>query len=97
MAPPKQAKAENTRLRVHTEKPLGESKLGVKMNGTVLEPTDDVSAYYGNPDDGVISELSQRRAWICPVGILRDGLNELEVAVATTDSIKVIWVDLAIA
>ena len=97
LAPPKQPKVEDTRLRVHTEKPLGAAELSVKMNGTALEPTDGVSAYYGNPDDVVISKTPQRRAWTCPVGILRDGLNELEVAAATTDSIKVIWVDLAIA
>ena len=97
LAPPEQPKVETGRLRVHTEKPLGGAELGVKMNGTVLEPTDDVSAFYGNPDDGVISELSRRRAWACPVGILRDGLNELEVTVAATDSVNVIWIDLAVA
>ncbi len=96
LAPPREAKSEDGRLRIHTKKPFGEAELVVTMNGVELSPTDDRTAYYGNPYDGMISDLPRRRAWTCPVGILRDGLNKVEVTVTSTSRIRVIFIDLAV-
>ena len=97
MVPPEEAKSGDGRLRIHTEKPFGAAELAVRMNGVSLVATDDVSSHYANPYDALISDLPQRRAWICPVGILRDGLNELEVRLVTADAVKVTVIDLAVA
>ena len=97
LAPPREAKSENGRLRIHAEEPFGEAELIVTMNGVELSPTDDLSAYYGNPSDGMISDPPRRRAWTCPVGILRDGLNDVEVTLSSGAAIRPTFVDLAIA
>jgi hypothetical protein len=97
LAPPEDPKSENGRLRIHTKKPLRDVELTVEMNGVRLSPTDDVSAYYDNPYDEMISDLPRRRAWACPVGILRDGLNELRIVLTSGDVITATFVDLAVA
>ena len=97
LAPPEKAKSENARLRIHTEKPFGDAELTVKMNGAALEPSDDLSAYYNNPYDGMISDPPRRRAWNCPVGILKNGLNDLQVVLTSGDMIRTTFIDLAVS
>ncbi|HUT32913.1 MAG TPA: hypothetical protein VNE39_05495, partial [Planctomycetota bacterium] len=96
LAPPKAPEQPDARLRIHAQTPLGEAEVSVKVNGTLLKRTDDASAFYGNPFDGMMSDPPRRRAWSCPVSLLRDGLNDVEVALASKGPLQLNILDLAV-
>lgn len=97
LAPPKRPRSASARLRVHTAAPLAGTRVHVAVNDTSLEPTADVSAFYGNPYDGMISPPDCRLAWSCPTACLKDGLNHLALQCDSPQGIRVIFVDLAVA
>lgn len=97
LAPPKRPRSASARLRVHTAAPVAGARVHVTVNGTSLEPTADVSAFYGNPYDGMISPPDCRLAWSCPTACLKDGLNHLALQCDSPQGIRVIFVDLAVA
>jgi len=87
------------RLRLHALAPISDdAEITATFNGARLEPTGDVSRFFGNPFDLMISpNHSHRRAWIIPKEILRNGLNELAITVNGEQDIKVIYLDAWIA
>ena len=97
LAPPKRPRSASARLRVHTAAPLAGARVHVAVNDTSLEPTADVSAFYGNPYDGMISPPDCRLAWSCPTACLKDGLNHLALQCDSPQGIRVIFVDLAVS
>jgi hypothetical protein len=84
------------RLRLHLREACPESlQLGVAFNGRALEPTPDVSRFFGNPFDGMISPPSHRRAWVLPRAAIADGRNE--VVVTTGEArVQVIYLDCGV-
>ncbi|MCY2991030.1 MAG: hypothetical protein NTY19_24605 [Planctomycetota bacterium] len=56
-----------------------------------------ISAFYGNPYDGMISPPDCRLAWSCPMACLKDGLNHLALQCDSPQGIRVIFVDLAVS
>ncbi|MFP4027223.1 MAG: hypothetical protein ACLFWL_05480 [Candidatus Brocadiia bacterium] len=85
------------RLRVHTREPLSpDSKLTVLINGETLERSDNISRLFGNPFDGMISPKSNRRAWILPAPLVRDGENTVEICLDQGPPLTVIYVDAGI-
>ena len=80
------------RLRVHTLGPRTDGQgLQVTFNGHPLEPTDDVSRFFGNPSDGMISPKGHRYAWDLPTDLIADGLNE--IAVTSPQAVKIVYID----
>ena len=97
LAPPQRPRSASARLRVHTAAPLAGARLHVTVNDTSLEPTADVSAFHGNPYDGMISPPDCRLAWSCPAARLKDGLNRLALRCDAPQGLRVIFVDLAVS
>ena len=87
----------STRLRVHVENPLDEAQLTVRFNESELEPTADTGGFLDNPYDTMLSDAPRRRAWVVPQSLLRDGYNDLTVALGEGGQpVKVTWIDMAV-
>ena len=84
-----------SRLRLHALEPIPEdAEITVTFNGRALEPNDNVSRFFGNPFDLMISpNHSHRRAWTLPKEILRNGLNDVEITVNGDRNIKMVYLD----
>lgn len=85
------------RLRVHTERPLTAAhRIAVDFNGASLEACPDVSRFFGNPFDGMISPRRHRRAWLVPADLPRDGVNSVELKLLAGEAVNVIYIDVAV-
>jgi hypothetical protein len=86
------------RLRVHTKEPLTNGhKMTVRFNGGVLEPTTDVSRFFGNPYDRLITPNDGHRlAWTLPPEAINDGANELELTLSSGDELNVVHIDAGV-
>lgn len=90
------ALAGQTRLRLHAEDPLG-GEVRASFNGTVLAPTPDTSALLGNPYDAMLSDAARRRAWLLPLGLIREGTNEVQVSLDDgTATLRATWIDFSL-
>jgi hypothetical protein len=90
---------ENTtlRLRIHATKPIGDSRFTAKMNKAELMPTEDVSAFYDNPYDRMITpDAKHRLAWVLPANVVRDGLNKIELTLESGGPVTLFWMDTGI-
>jgi hypothetical protein len=88
--------ADNTtlRLRLHVKEEIGDRRLTATVNGTPLKPTDDVSSFYDNPFDTMITPNEKhRRAWTLPSERIRDGLNKIIVTLESGEPLTLIWID----
>jgi len=97
LAPPTGGWKKEGKLRVQGETALGEGRWRARLNGTELAPTDDVSESYPNPYPPMLGQPEELRAWRVPVKVLRDGLNELELTMESGKTVKVGFIDLALA
>ena len=98
MAPPAGGWTQPGRLRIQAEQDLGESQWTAKLNGSLLAETDDRSEPYENPYPQLLGTPELHRAWIVPVDLVRDGVNEVEVLLESSlDEARVVFLDLAIA
>jgi len=96
VALPKRKLADATRLRIHAQEPI-EGDVAVAFDGTALEPTDDISAFLGNPYDRMIGDAPRRRAWRLPTRLLRDGRNDLRVTLPKgSRPLRIVWIDFAV-
>jgi len=85
------------RLRLHTRYALTNAHdIAVRFNGTALEPTPDTTRFFGNPFDPMISPRKHRRAWLLPRGIVKAGLNTIEVTMKAGKPIKIVYLDVGI-
>jgi hypothetical protein len=92
MLPPGEGTA--LRLRVHATKPVGRSRFTVKVNKNELKPLEDVSAFYDNPYDKMITpDATHRRAWALPASVVRDGRNEIVLTLESGGPVTVHWID----
>jgi hypothetical protein len=84
------------RLRLHLREACPDSlHLAVTFNGRPLEPTSDVSRFFGNPFDGMISPPLHRRAWDLPRNAIVEGSNEVVVTTGA-DRVQVIYLDCGV-
>ena len=98
LALPKSPLAPTARLRAICRQPLPDVRLAASVNGHPLESTDDLAPPLGYAYDAMLGAMEQRRAWVCPSGLLRDGSNIVRITVEmATESITPEWLDLAIA
>jgi hypothetical protein len=89
--------APDGRLRIHTRTSLpDDAEIRVSVNGERLKPSDNVFRLFGNPFDQMISPKGNRRAWILPPSIVRDGDNAVEIRLQDGEPLTVICVDAGI-
>jgi len=86
-----------TRLRLHAEDPIDDAEMTVEFNGVELQPTADTSGFLDNPYDRMLSDAPRRRAWLLPLDLVRNGINEVRVTLAKgKQPVKVTWMDMAV-
>lgn len=84
------------RVRIHLREAIPSSlKLTATFNGQSMEPTEDVTRFYGNPFDRMISPLRNRVAFVIPSHLIKQGDNELRIS-AHGGEATVIYIDAAI-
>jgi hypothetical protein len=96
MAPPASFPQKKIRLRLHADRPLRHEGLKVAINGQMLEPSDDISSFFDNPYDAMISDSSNRLAFTAAEIELRNGLNELSVTLTSGEALQLTFVDVMV-
>jgi len=96
LAPPSGGWKKGGRLRLQTLEPLANRGLAVKLNGTPLGESDDVSEPYPNPYPPLLGAAETLRAWRVPAELLRDGMNRVEVMLNSGAAMKLAFLDLAV-
>jgi len=98
LALPKSPLAPTARLRVICRQPLSDVRLAASVNGHPLESTRDLAPPLSYAYDAMLGAMEQRRAWVCPSGLLHNGLNIVRITVEKAmGSVTPEWLDLAIA
>ena len=95
LAPPASGWAVGGRLRIQAATAWGEAEVEASLNGSVLDPTPDVSEPYPNPDPPLLGKAEALRAWQVPAATLRDGKNEVRFQFKSGPAASVVFVDLA--
>jgi len=96
MAPPANGWQTGGRLRVQSKTSVGDRRIVVRLNGTMLETTPDVSEPYANPYPDGLGSPETLRAWVVPADRLRDGLNAIEIEMVQGEPLVLSFVDLAV-
>ncbi len=87
-------KNEVLRLRVHTKEEVGDRKITAMINKKQLKPILNVSAFYANPFDTMITPNEKhRRAWDLPGAVIRNGRNSIELKLESGAPLTVIWIE----
>ncbi len=98
MASPKDGWQQNGRLRIQGEGDLANSKWSASCNGVTLEETEDRSEPYENPYPQLLGDKEDFRAWILPVELLKDGLNDIKITLTDgMDRVRILYIDIAIS
>jgi hypothetical protein len=98
IALPNRTLGPHARLRVVCKNPLGDATLIASMNGTRIEPTQDIGPPFDYPYDRLLGENEHRRAWDCPSGLLREGINVVRITLdQASGSVMPLWLDLAVS
>jgi hypothetical protein len=96
MAPPGPGWKLPGRLRIQTEQDLAGCQFEARINGTLLAANADVSEPYPNPYPNCLGAPAELRAWSVPPGVLRDGINTVQVRfLSGPQAVKPIFVDVA--
>jgi hypothetical protein len=97
-APPAGGWRQAGRLRIQADKDLGDSQWTATLNGVALEATDDRSEPYENPYPQLLGEPGEHRAWQVPAGLLKDGVNDIEITLNQgLDTATLLFLDMALA
>ena len=97
MAPPTDGWTHDGRLRIQTAFSLEGSEWDAKVNGTTLQASDDISEPYLNPYPHLLGNPEEWRAWSVPHRILKDGVNQLELALLSGEPDDIIYLELTVS
>jgi hypothetical protein len=98
MAPPEGGWSGTGHFRIQGEKSLEESRWEVKINGAELKPTENRAEPYPNTYTQLLGKPEELRAWDVAAELLRNGENQIEITLQTTDSPQELYfLDLWIA
>ena len=86
----------DARLRIQGRQSLGDSRWRARFNGVDLNATGDVSEPYPNPYPPMLGKPEELRAWIVPVGLLKDGINTIEITLVKGELSEIIFLDVAV-
>lgn len=95
-APPVGGWKTDGRLRFQSLVPMAGRDFRVRLNGTILASTPDISEPYPSPYHDGLGDAATLRAWTVPRALLRDGDNTIEFGFEHGDPLEVIYLDLAI-
>ena len=96
MASPADSWKMDARLRIQGRQSLGDSRWRARFNGVDLNATGDVSEPYPNPYPPMLGKPEELRAWIVPVGLLKDGINTIEITLVKGELCEIIFLDVAV-
>jgi len=96
MAPPEGGWKTDGKLRVQGRESLDKSQLAARFNGVDLETTSDVSEPYPNPYSPMLGKPEELRAWVVPSGLLKNGLNSIEISLIEGEPAEIIFLNLAV-
>ena len=96
MAPPEGGWETDGKLRIQGGALLGDSQWTAQFNGADLNANSDVAEPYPNPYPPLLGEPKQLRAWTVPGGLLRDGINEIEIAMSEGEPVNIVFLDLGV-
>lgn len=82
MAPPTGGWTKPGRLRIQARDYIGDTKWSIRINGVELPATEDVADSYEDPYNKG-QDPATYRAFVVDPGILRDGINEIELAMTS--------------
>jgi hypothetical protein len=68
----------------------------VKLNGTALAATNDLSEPFPNPDPPLLGTPETLVAWTVPAKLLRDGANRLEVILESGPAVEIAFIDIVV-
>ena len=97
MAPPTDGWTHDGRLRIQTAFSLEGSEWDAKVNGTTLQASDDISEPYLNPYPHLLGNPEEWRAWSVPHRILKDGLNQLELALLSGEPDDILYLEITVS
>lgn len=95
-APPAGGWKGEGRLRFQSLAAMAGRDYHVKLNGTLLTGTDDVSEPYPMPYHDGLGDATTMRAWRVPHELLKDGPNRIEFGFDHGETLDVVYLDLAI-
>jgi hypothetical protein len=96
MAPPDSFPRKKIRVRIHTENPLRNTVCEAILNGHRLETCDDVSAFFNNPYDEMISTAAERMAFKANRIDLINGINMLSLTLKSENEIRITYIDVMV-
>ncbi|MBN2292486.1 MAG: hypothetical protein JXM70_08685 [Pirellulales bacterium] len=97
MAEPTGGWKQNGKLRIESDKLLGDSKWAVTFNRVSLKETSDRSEPYETPYQNLLGEEGQYRAFVVPFDIVKNGNNDIQVTMIDGKlKYKIIFMDIAI-
>ncbi len=96
LVPPKDGWKSDARVRIQADKALGTTEWIATFNGTSIAATPDVSEPFAVPYPSMLGKAEELRAWVIPAGLLRGGINSLEVTLTGGGPVAVVFVDLAV-
>ncbi len=79
LAPPTGGWKKEGRLRLQFKAPPAGARFTLKLNGSELAKTDDVSEPFPTPETNMFGTPEQLRAWTVPAALLKDGMNKVEI------------------
>lgn len=94
LAPPSDGWKKEGRLRVQFEEKAAGRKVRLRFNGKELATNGDVSEPFANPNNTLLGTPEQMQAWSVPASLVRDGGNEIEVALMEGEALTVHYLDL---
>lgn len=96
MASPENSWKTDGRLRIQGSESLGGSQWTAQFNGVDLKPNSDVSEPYSNHYSPLLGNPEELRAWTVPAGLLKDGINKIEITMIEGEPAELIFLDLAV-
>jgi hypothetical protein len=97
MAPPQGGWKTAGRLRIQGRQVLGAGRWNARLNGVELHGNMDVSEPYKNPYPFGLGTPQTLRVWVVPPGLLKNGLNTIEIVMAEGKPVTLEFLDLAVA
>ena len=96
LAPPAAGWKQDARIRIQSDKPLGNGEWTATFNAELLKPTQDVSELSAVPYPSLLGKPEELRAWMIPAKLLREGKNSLDVSLRSGEPVSVVFLDLAV-
>jgi hypothetical protein len=95
-APPAGGWKKEGRLRIQTEKPVGDAVWMAKLNSVELPPNADVTEPFPNPSPVMLGTPEEHRAFRVPTDALKDGPNRLELVMSGGNTASLVFIDVAL-